>query len=136
MPRRILIPLLIAPVAAFCFQDTGPGLPDAGSRAPLSVAGVVGQEGDFVCGECQCPEPEDRGGRQQAAVSAVVAAHEDAAVRRALNDSPGHGPGPVLGSLSDCLILSRPPPAASAGTRRARRVSRCEPRDTDKETTR
>ncbi len=112
MARRILGTLLIAP-AVCCFPDIELWSPDAGSRAPLSVAGVVGQDDDHVCGECPWPEPEDRGGRQPAAIAFAVAAHEDTTACRAVNDSPGHGRGPVLCSLSGCLVLSRPPPATA-----------------------
>ncbi len=113
MARRILIPLLIAP-AAFCFQNIEPGCLDAASQAALAVAGAAGQDDDFACGECPWPEPEDRGGHE-AAVSSAVSLDEHAVPRRPPSDPPGHGPGPVLCSLCECLILSRPPPAVSVG---------------------
>src|SRR5512143_1274065 len=112
MTCRIVILLLVSSAAGFLLQEIGPVAGDDAARAPVSVVAAADPDDDRVCGECPWPQPEtDR--RHQGALFRAVPAYEPAASRRAPNDSPKQGLGPVLSSLSDSLILGRPPPAVS-----------------------
>ena len=87
----------------------------SGCGRPADAGYSTGGEGDdgFLCGESPCPEPEDRGDRHPGAFSVVSATRDTVAGRGGPSASPKHGMGPVLSSLTNSLILSRPPPPAT-----------------------
>ncbi len=114
MARRILILILLSPVGALCVHEIAPGFREAVSRDAPSFSEADAQDDGYSWGECPPVEPEPRGGYLIGAISRDDLPHETHAVRRALKASRQQGPGPVLGLLSDCLILSRPPPGAPA----------------------
>jgi len=111
MARRILILILVSPGVALYLQGKEPGIQAGPSRAPLAVTAACEGSDGFLCGECPCTEPERGGDRNHGAYSPVFSTQETAAGRGVLNGSPRHGLGPVLSSLSDSEVLSRPPPA-------------------------
>jgi len=108
MARCIVILLLVSSAAIFSFQDVGPGA-GAAAGAPIFVVAAVDRDDD-VCGECPwCQSDADC--RHHGSLSPAVLAQGSAAARPAPNGSRKHGRGPILSSLSDSLILSRPPPS-------------------------
>ncbi len=110
MARRIVILLLVSSAPLTLLQFSAPA---AGTAAgvPASFAATADPDEDGVFGECAWPRAEtDR--RHQAALFAAVLACAFPAARRSANDFRARGRGPTLASLSDSLILSRPPPAA------------------------
>ncbi len=109
MDRRTLILLLASSAAVFLFQVGGPAA-GAGAGASACVAAASDPDGDGVCGECASPQSESD--PRHAAFSPAVLVGEPAAARPVPDGSSGHGRGPTLASLSDSLILSRPPPAS------------------------
>lgn len=93
-----------------CVHEIAPGFLEGVSRAAPSFAEADAQDDGFAWGECPPVEPEPRGRHLTGAISPDDRPRETHAVRRALKASRQQGPGPVLGLLSDCLILGRPPP--------------------------
>jgi len=114
MGRLTLIVILVSPAVAFCAPEKEPGIQAGPSRALLTITAAGEANDGIVYGECPSPEPEDPGDRRHGAISTVLSMPDNGAVRGGPSAFPKHGLGPVLSSLSDSLILSRPPPAASA----------------------
>ncbi len=112
MARPIAILLLVSSAAAFPYENAGPEAGGA-ARRPASVVAAVAAGDEDVCGECPWPQPQTHR-RQYGALPPAVLAYESAGVRPAANEFPRRGRGPTLASLSDSLILSRPPPAVPA----------------------
>ncbi len=111
MARRIVNLLLVSSAPLFLFQYAAPTA-GAAAGVPASVVAAADPDGDGVCGECAWPQSEaDR--RHQAVLFAAVLTCASPAARRSANDFRARGRGPTLASLSDSLILSRPPPAAA-----------------------
>lgn len=111
MASRVLIFVLSCPAVAFWIQEQRPVVVAPPSRASLSIAAAVGVDDVLPSGECTCPDPEN-GGRYNGEIPPAFVARETAAGCCDPDAIARRGPGPVLSSLSDSLILSRPPPAA------------------------
>ena len=133
MVRRLLFLLLLSPAPGFYFQEHDI-LTDAGPpRAPLSVDAAAFRDGapvdlswvvpefrgggkgddDLLCGECPIPENGDDGSRRHGTFLLLSSDWEAATRRSGPASFPKHGLGPVLASLGDTLMLSRPPPFLS-----------------------
>ncbi len=109
MARRIPIFIGIASAIVFCLQDIDLGSHEGHSTPSRSIAAAVSEDDGGVCGECPLPDPEIDGDRLGTLSHAILL--NESAVNRGCRYGPlGRGPGTILSSLSDSLILSRPPP--------------------------
>ena len=125
MVRRLLLVLILSPVAALSIpanddvsdahaSDAGNVLEAASFRETgrgATFEGCAEGDGDFLFGECPASPTGDES-RWHIALITVSSPTDAAPAARGRTAVPKHGLGPILASLSDTLILSRPPPGA------------------------